>query len=76
MGKSVYRVVSPDSIAPSGDTGQTIAEYGDTGFPAGIFYTSPSGYRTICFGFPIEAAGNDDDIFMIISGCLDMLSKN
>ena len=73
MGKSVYRVVSPDSIAPSGDTGQTIAEYGDTGFPAGIFYTSPSGYRTICFGFPIEAAGNDDDIFMIISGCLDML---
>ncbi len=73
IGKPVYRVVSPDSIAPSGDTGKTIAEYGDTGFPAGIFYTSPSGYRTICFGFPIEAAGNDDDIFMIISGCLDML---
>ena len=68
--KPVYRVVSPDGIAPSSDSGRIISEYTDSRIPSGISYTSPSGYRTTCFGFPVEALASEEEIFRIISSTL------
>lgn len=68
--KPVYRVVSPDGIAPSSDSGRIISEYTDSRIPSGISYTSPSGYRTACFGFPVEALASEEEIFRIISSTL------
>lgn len=68
--KPVYRVVSPDGIAPSSDSGRIISEYTDSRIPSGISYTSPSGYRTACFGFPVEALASEEEIFRIISATL------
>lgn len=68
--KPVYRVVSPDGIAPSSNSGRIISEYTDSRIPSGISYTSPSGYRTACFGFPVEALASEEEIFRIISSTL------
>lgn len=68
-----YKVVSPDGIAPSDRNGYVISEYADTEIPSGICHNDPDGYRTVCFGFPVEALKSEEDIYTIISQALEFL---
>ena len=69
-GKGMYKVTSPDGIAPASGNGCTISEYPDTMIPCGICHASPSGYRTVCFGFPLETLVPEDGLTCIIGSIL------
>ena len=66
----IYTVTSPDGIAPASGDGRTISEYTDTGIPCGICHSSPSGYRTVCFGFPLETLSSEESLHSVISSIL------
>ena len=66
-GTGTYMVVSPDGIAPASSKSRIISEYADTGIPSGTCYTGPSGYKAVCFGFPLEAVTSDNGTEKIIN---------
>ena len=66
----MYRVESPDGIKPANWDGNTIMRYCDTGMNAAILYQG-DGYKTVCFGFPLEAIANEDARFNIIMESLN-----
>ena len=66
----IYTVTSPDGIVPASGDGRTISEYTDTGIPCGICHSSPSGYRTVCFGFPLETLSSEESLHSVISSIL------
>lgn len=69
-----YCVEAPDGIAPASSAAETILRYADTSVPAGTCYKG-KGYRTVCFGFPIETLKKEEDIRAIISKSLEFLSE-
>ena len=69
-----YCVETPDGLSPSSKKGNVIMRYSDTEIPAGIRYEA-DGYRTVCFGFPIEALKNDEDIETIIRKTLEYFNR-
>ena len=69
-----YSVESPDGIAPASDRSHTILRYSDSGISAGVCYEKQN-YRTVCFGFPIEALENEIEIDNIISITLDYFNR-
>jgi len=69
-----YSVETPDGIVPASGSGKTVMRYTDTNISAGVCYEG-KGYRTMCFGFPIEALRDEDDIDSIITNTLDFFEK-
>lgn len=53
-GSLIYCVESPDGITPSGKCAKTIYRYADSSISAAIVHNG-DGYKTVCFGFPLEA---------------------
>jgi hypothetical protein len=69
-----YCVEHPDGIAPASKSAQTIVRYADTGAPAGIAFKGNQ-YRTVCFGFPLEALKEEKDLHSIIGACLMFIAE-
>ena len=69
-----YCVESPDGILPAVKTGATIMRYADSGISAGVF-NEIEGYKTACFGFPIEALETEEDIDNIITLTLEFFNR-
>lgn len=72
--KTHYCVENPDAILPASRAGSTIARYADTGAPAGVAYKG-DGYRTVCYGFPIETVTGAEDMQIIMELSLNFLSE-
>ena len=72
--ETIYPVESPDGIIPSDRKGATTIRYVDTGISAGINYDG-GGYRTACFGFPLEVLSDTEKLEQIISITLDFFDK-
>lgn len=72
--KNRYCVENPDAILPASKDASIIARYADTGAPAGIAYTR-DGYKTVCYGFPIETLTTDEDIQTILGSSIGFLSE-
>ncbi|MCM1502947.1 MAG: xanthan lyase [Bacteroidales bacterium] len=72
---AVYPVETPDGIVPSSSGGKTIFRYSDTGISAGVRFISPSGYRTVSIGFPIETVIDSRERNAIIETTLKFFSK-
>ncbi|MGM9736358.1 MAG: xanthan lyase [Candidatus Cryptobacteroides sp.] len=66
----IYCVESPDGIVPSDDRGRTFARYADTGVSAGVSFEG-DGYRTVCYGFPLECLIDEKDLYDTISATLE-----
>ncbi len=69
-----YSVESPDGLLPASKDGSTVMRYQDTGISAGVGFNG-MGYRTMCFGFPIETLQDEEDIYKIINITLDFFKK-
>ncbi|MBQ1912403.1 MAG: xanthan lyase [Bacteroidales bacterium] len=52
---SVYRVESPDGIAPAGKQARTLMRYEGSQIGAAVAFDGP-GYRCVSFGFPLETS--------------------
>lgn len=59
--EEVYCVETPDGILPSDKDGSTFLRYTDTNISAAVC-SEKKGYRTVCFGFPLETLKDEDDI--------------
>ena len=70
----IYSIESPDGIAPSCNSAKSIYRYADSGISAAIIYQG-NGYKTICFGFPIEALKGNKDTQNLIINSLEYLKK-
>jgi len=70
-----YAVETPDGLEPSSASGKTILRYSDTGISAGVDFTSQTGYKTVCIGFPIEAIQERQHRDAIIGHALKFFSK-
>ena len=70
----IYRVESPDGIAPAGKSSKAICRYADSGITAGVAYDA-EGYRCVSLGFPIETLLEPSQIENIISTTLDYFRK-
>ena len=71
---TIYCVESPDGIAPYSKAAKSIYRYSDSGISAAIIYQG-NGYKTICFGFPIEALKGNKDTQNLIINSLEYLKK-
>ena len=71
---TIYCVESPDGITPSSKSAKSIYRYADSGISAAIIYQG-NGYKTICFGFPIEALKGNKDTQNLIINSLEYLKK-
>lgn len=69
-----YSVETPDGIIPSGSSGKTVMRYSDTGVSAGVGFEG-KGYRTMSFGFPIEALKEEKDIDNLIKITLEFFDR-
>ena len=69
-----YSVETPDGIIPSGTSGKTVMRYSDTGVSAGVGFEG-KGYRTMSFGFPIEALKEEKDIDNLIKITLEFFDR-
>ena len=52
---AVYRVESPDGIAPAGRQARTLMRYEGSQIGAAVAFDGP-GYRCVSFGFPLETS--------------------
>ena len=68
-----YSVESPDGISARGKAG-TFMRYADTDISAAVCKDG-DGYKTVCFGFPIETLKEESHIDRIISLTLDYFSR-
>ena len=69
-----YSVESPDGLVPSSHKGKTVLRYADTGISAGVCHDG-KGYRTACFGFPVEALKDSKKIDEIITITLEYFNR-
>lgn len=70
----IYCVESPDGIVPADRNGKTFARYTDTGISAGVGFEG-KGYRTVCFGFPLECLLDEENLYDTISSTLDFFNQ-
>ncbi|MGM9786077.1 MAG: xanthan lyase [Candidatus Cryptobacteroides sp.] len=67
----IYCVESPDGIVPADNKkGRIFARYTDTGISAAVSFEG-DGYRTVCFGFPLECLLNEEDLYDTIESTLE-----
>ena len=69
-----YSVESPDGIVPASSKAKTVMRYTDTGISAGVCFEG-KGYKTACFGFPVEALRDEKDIDEIITTTLEYFNR-
>lgn len=69
-----YCVESPDGIVPADKNGRVICRYADGGISAGVAYQG-DGYKSVSFGFPIEAMTEKEMIGNIIRTVLEYFRK-
>lgn len=69
-----YSVESPDGLVPASGKGKTVLRYADTGISAGVCHDG-DGYRTACFGFPVETLKDEKNIEEIITITLDYFNR-
>ena len=69
-----YCVENPDGLIPVSNSGAIIMRYNDTNVPAAISHQG-KGYRTACFGFPLETLKDEQHIQNIISSTLEYFRK-
>lgn len=72
-GSAPYAVASPDGIEPASPNGCTAFRYTDTGISAGVCFTSPRGYRTVSFGFPLECVSDRSTMNALMKASLDFV---
>ena len=70
----VYCVETPDGIIPSSGNGRTVMRYKDTGISAGTYHQG-EGYRSACFGFPLETLLEESDLKRIMGQTLQFFEK-
>ena len=69
-----YSVENPDGLIPASQSGAIIMRYTDTNVPAAICHQG-AGYRTACFGFPLETLKDSGHMTNLISSTLEYFSK-
>ncbi len=67
--EETYCVETPDSILPSDDNGTVFLRYEGTDAPAAVC-SRRKGYRTVCFGFPLESMKNEAELNNVMSASL------
>ena len=70
----IYCVEALDGIFPSNKSAKSIYRYADSGISAAIIYLG-TGYKTACFGFPIEAQTAPEAITNLIINSLEYFKK-
>lgn len=70
----IYHVESPDGIKPSDSRGFSFLRYAGTDIPAAVC-SERRGYRTVCFGFPLEVLEDGRQLETLMGLCLDYFSK-
>ena len=70
-----YCVENPDGIRPNDSKGRTVLKYRSSNVSAGVFYTG-SGYRTACFGFPLETLKDESAMRKIMGSSLEFFAGN
>ena len=74
MNPHKYCVESPDGISPAYKSGNIIYRYSDSEISAGVAHEG-NGYKSVCYGFPIEALDCEASINKLISNTLEYLKK-
>lgn len=74
MNPHKYCVESPDGISPASKTGTILYRYSDSEIPAGVAHEG-NGYKSISYGFPIEALDSEASINKLISNTLEYIKK-
>lgn len=69
-----YSAENPDGLIPTSKSGAVIMRYTDTNVPAAISHQG-TGYRTTCFGFPLETLKDPGQINSLIKSTLEYFSK-
>ena len=70
--RNFYCVENPDAITPATKSGRVIARYSDSGAPAGVAHQG-TGYRSVCYGFPLETLKDRNDLKVILDATLRYL---
>ena len=65
----IYNVETPDGIVPSSDKARTFLRYTDTNISAATCFEG-EGYRSACFGFPLEVLKRQEDVDALIGTVL------
>lgn len=73
MNEDIYCVETPDGILPRSGS-SVFMRYSDTDIPAAICHEG-EGYKTVCFGFPVETIMEEDGLEKIISLTFDYFSR-
>ena len=71
---AVYCVESPEGISPSNKSAKSIYRYSDSSISAAIIYQGEN-YKTVCFGFPVEAAMPSSEQNYLIINSLEYFKK-
>lgn len=74
MNEECYCIENPDGLVPTSKKGAIIMRYTDTNIPAAISHEG-NGYRTVCFGFPLETLKDKGQIDDIINTALEYFRK-
>jgi hypothetical protein len=69
-----YCVESPDGIVPASRNGSVIMRYTDTDISAGICHQG-EGYRTTCFGFPLESLEDVEQMNELFKSTLEYFNR-
>lgn len=65
-----YCVENPDGIVPADKNGQTVLHYSDNEIPAAVYFNG-NGYKTACYGFPVEVLVSEKDIESVFEKALE-----
>lgn len=74
INENCYCVENPDGIVPSSGKGAIIMRYTDTDVSAGICHQG-NGYKTTCFGFPLETLKDEKQMNGLISSTLEYFNR-
>ena len=70
----IYNVETPDGIVPASEKAHTFLRYSDTNISAATCFEG-EGYRTACFGFPLEVLKKQEDINTVFSEVLSFFDR-
>ncbi len=74
INEDCYSVENPDGIVPASSKGAVIMRYTDTDIPAAICHEG-DGYRTTCFGFPLETLKDSKQMNGLFRSTLEYFNR-
>ena len=74
INEDCYSVENPDGIVPASSNGAVIMRYTDTDVPAAICHEG-DGYRTTCFGFPLETLKDSKQMNGLFRSTLEYFNR-